>query len=88
MIDTMERKGVLSFEIGRRKADVICQALGVEGKHRVPGTSVSISIHGDLLRIEINARDSSSLRASINSYLNWLSSLTNLLDIVNGGKFE
>jgi len=80
MISITEQKGVLSFRIGERKADVIRHALGVEGKHQVPGTSVSISTHNDLLSIEIKAKDSSSLRACINSYLNWMSSLTNLLD--------
>ncbi len=83
MIDNTGQKGVLSFRIGERKADVICRALGVEGKHQVPGTKVSVSKHDDLLTIEINAKDSSSLRASINSYLNWLSSLTNLLDKID-----
>ena len=35
-------------------------------------TSVSIDIHDNTLKIVINAKDTASFRASLNSYLRWI----------------
>ena len=70
----------LEFRLGETEADVIYRALKVEGEHQVPRTKVSLGRNGDMMFIEIEAEDSSSLRACINSYINWIRSLSNLMD--------
>lgn len=75
----MNSRCLLSFPLGAKEVDVIRQALLVEGESQVPKTEVSIARDGNTLLVEIAAGDSSSLRACINSYMNWISSLVNLI---------
>ena len=58
----------------RKKLDVMLKALGPEAMK--PTTSRSrISIKGErnVLTLEFEARDTSALRAAVNSYLHWIS---------------
>jgi len=64
-----------SFEINFNSEDIaniIAEAITPEIKHRIPKTKVDISISGKKLFLDINAKDISSLRAAINSYLRWI----------------
>jgi len=77
------RRAVIEVRLGRRKAKVIHGALSVEGVHQVPRTRTRLRLENDSIIIEMDAEDTSSLRASLNSYLNWLSSLGSLLDEID-----
>ncbi len=76
----VEARCLISLPLGAREGDVIRRALLVERESRVPKTEISLSQEGNTLLLEITAEDSSSLRASINSYMNWISSLVNLIE--------
>ncbi|MDP6155647.1 MAG: KEOPS complex subunit Pcc1 [Candidatus Thermoplasmatota archaeon] len=76
----MEARCLLSFPMSAKKGDVICRALLVEGENQVPKTEVSLVREGARLLLEITAEDSSSLRACVNSYMNWISSLNALIE--------
>ena len=76
----MKARCLLSFSPGARKGDVIRRALLVEGENQIPKTEVSFTRDGNRLLVEIAAENSSSLRACINSYMNWISSLMNLIE--------
>jgi len=80
--NNIKARCLLSFALGAREGDVIRQALLVEGDNQVPKTEVSLARDGNILLVEIAAEDSSSLRACINSYMNWISSLKNLMEIL------
>lgn len=72
----------MEVKLGDRKAEVIRGALAVEdeegeGESRM---GVNVSVRQGSLIIRVEAEDSSSLRAALNSHLNWLYSLTELLD--------
>jgi KEOPS complex subunit Pcc1 len=44
-------------------------------------TSVSIDIHDNTLKIVINADDTASFRASLNSYLRWIKLSKEIIDL-------
>jgi KEOPS complex subunit Pcc1 len=44
-------------------------------------TSVSIDIHDNTLKIIINAEDTASFRASLNSYLRWIKLSKEIIDL-------
>ena len=80
MKEKFNARSRLEFQLGETEANVIYQSLKVEGEHQIPRTNVSLRRSGDKVFINIEAEDSSALRACINSYINWIKSLTNLLD--------
>lgn len=64
-----------SFDISFESVDdakIIAEAISPEIRHKIPKTKVNISISGKKLFLEIEAKDISSLRAAINSYLRWI----------------
>lgn len=65
----------VSFDISfdsEENAKIIAEAISPEVKHRIPKTKVDIISSGKHLFLEIKAKDISSLRAAINSYLKWI----------------
>jgi KEOPS complex subunit Pcc1 len=46
-------------------------------------TSVSIDVHENTLRITIDAKDTPSFRASLNSYLRWIKLLYEVINLKN-----
>lgn len=57
--------------VGKENAKIIAKALKVETKE-FPQTKVKVKTKNENLILEIFARDTSSLRAVINSYLRWI----------------
>ncbi len=49
------------------------RALLPEIEEKIPRSEVSLRTEGDALVIEIKAEDTTALRASLSSYLRWLS---------------
>jgi tRNA threonylcarbamoyladenosine modification (KEOPS) complex Pcc1 subunit len=58
---------------GAASPDVIAGALAPEAGSGVPGTEAEVSAAGGTVQIKLKARDISSLRAAVNSYLRWAS---------------
>ncbi|MEM2320935.1 MAG: KEOPS complex subunit Pcc1 [Candidatus Bathyarchaeia archaeon] len=48
-------------------------------------TKVNVSRSGEYLILTFEARDTTALRASINSYLSWITALKNVYDLLKGG---
>jgi len=57
---------------------IIADSINPEIKHKIPKTDVNLSISGKKLFLEIQAKDISSLRAAINSYLRWINTALNV----------
>ena len=66
------RKAVFTFELGTPQNRAVLAALGPEASRDVPRACARVSADGPVLRLEITAEDSSSLRAAVNSYLRWV----------------
>ena len=66
------RKAVFTFELGTPGNRAVLAALGPEASRDVPRACARVSADGPVLRLEITAEDSSSLRAAVNSYLRWV----------------
>ena len=57
------------LEIGSGNEDMIVSCLQPELEHEFPRTEISLKKENNKVLIEINAKDSSSMRAALNSYL-------------------
>jgi tRNA threonylcarbamoyladenosine modification (KEOPS) complex Pcc1 subunit len=66
------KKATISLQKDDRYADVVVKSLHPETKRDIPRSHVKIREDKDLIYIEIQAEDTSSLRASLNSYLRWM----------------
>jgi KEOPS complex subunit Pcc1 len=66
------RKAVFTFELGTPQNRAVLAALGPEASRDVPRASAKVSADGPVLKLEITAEDSASLRAAVNSYLRWV----------------
>jgi KEOPS complex subunit Pcc1 len=49
----------------------VARVLAVEGGRDVPRSQVAVGFEGDALVLRVEARDTSALRAALNSYLRW-----------------
>lgn len=82
-LDSVETELEIEFENSRR-AQIILKSL----KPEILGspsdrTSVKMNVHDNNLKITIHAYDSTSLRASVNSYLRWLKLSDEILNLKN-----
>jgi KEOPS complex subunit Pcc1 len=66
------RKAVFTFELGTPQNRAVLAALGPEASRDVPRATAKVSTQGPVLKLEITAEDSASLRAAVNSYLRWV----------------
>jgi tRNA threonylcarbamoyladenosine modification (KEOPS) complex Pcc1 subunit len=62
---------VLDFE-NLDDARVVYDSLNPEIKHKIPKTKIKVKFEENVLKINIEANDISSLRAACNSYLRWI----------------
>jgi tRNA threonylcarbamoyladenosine modification (KEOPS) complex Pcc1 subunit len=62
---------IFNFD-SEKEAEIIAETLKPEIKHKIPKTEVEVSLSGSKFYMKINAKDISSLRAAINSYLRWI----------------
>jgi len=53
-------------------ADVIVSTLSPEIGRELPRTETNISRKGDTVTIKVHAKDTSAMRAALNSYLGWI----------------
>ena len=61
---------------------IISDSIYPEIKHKIPKTEVKLSVSGKKLFLEIKAKDISSLRAAINSYLRWINTALNVKETI------
>lgn len=66
------RKAVFTFELGTPQNRAVLAALGPEASRDIPRATARVSADGPVLKLEITAEDSASLRAAVNSYLRWV----------------
>jgi KEOPS complex subunit Pcc1 len=71
-LEVVESELEIEFE-NSRDAEIVIESI----KPEINGspsdrTSVSVDIHNNVLKIFITAKDSTSFRASLNSYLRWI----------------
>ena len=60
------------------EAKIIVESLSPEIKQKIPKTNVQISLSNNILSLNIEANDISSLRAACNSYLRWINTALNI----------
>ena len=60
------------------EARIITKALDPEIKHKIPKTNIKFNLSDNVLTLEIEANDISSLRAACNSYLRWINTAINV----------
>jgi tRNA threonylcarbamoyladenosine modification (KEOPS) complex Pcc1 subunit len=68
---------IFNFD-SKKEAEIIAETLKPEIKHKIPKTDVEISLSENKICLKINAKDISSLRAAINSYLRWINTALNV----------
>lgn len=68
---------VFNFDT-KKEAEVVARSLDPEIKHKIPKTDVTVSLSDRTFTIEIQAKDTSSLRAACNSYLRWINTALNV----------
>ncbi|MEM3011105.1 MAG: KEOPS complex subunit Pcc1 [Candidatus Bathyarchaeia archaeon] len=67
-----------------RHLNIVLEALKPESRQTLTRRfKVKVEGKGKELTMRFEARDSSALRASINSYLRWVSLINNIISIVN-----
>lgn len=54
------------------EASIVANSINPEIKNKIPKTNVETKLSGKIFSITIEAKDLSSLRAAINSYLRWI----------------
>jgi len=76
----------LCFSSEKQLAALV-DALGPEVKRQVGVRSkVSLVQDSEFLVLVVEAEDTVALRAALNAYLRWLSSMVNVLDVVDGSQ--
>lgn len=55
-----------------KEASIIFKSLQPEVDNKIPKTKVEVSLHEEIIVLNIETDDISSLRAACNSYLRWI----------------
>ncbi len=61
-------------------AETIAAALGPEAARPAPRSAVALTTTPDALVMEVEAQDTSALRATLNSYLRWASGALRMIE--------
>ena len=62
---------VFDFDTAK-EASIVANSINPEIKNEIPKTKIETKLSGKTFSITIEAKDLSSLRAAINSYLRWI----------------
>jgi tRNA threonylcarbamoyladenosine modification (KEOPS) complex Pcc1 subunit len=76
------RKALVS--IGTEESETLEASLRPEASRPLPRTRLAMSAGEGELRLEILARDTSALRAALNSYLRWASAALKVIEEAKG----
>jgi len=67
------KKACFVFEFDTaEEASIVANSIDPEIKNKIPKTKVYTDLSGKTFSITVEAKDLSSLRAAINSYLRWI----------------
>ncbi len=66
------KSATISIKKNENAASVVARSLHPETKREIPRSIVKIKEDENHICIEITAKDTSSLRAALNSYLRWM----------------
>jgi KEOPS complex subunit Pcc1 len=78
----MKYENEAELRIESDHAEIICRAIGVEGKRSIPRTEVMVECNGNLMILKIMASDINALRAAINSYMRWINLAIDIMEMV------
>jgi len=83
-VDSMKTKAIVRLKFNsENRVTTILKALEPEVKKSLTERSVvELKKENESLILEIEARDTVSLRAALNSYLRWINSIVNVLEIL------
>lgn len=70
------------LEIEDPNAEILYNALRVEGERNIPRTSIKMEHSKNVLKIFIYASDINALRAAINSYMRWINLSMKIMELV------
>jgi KEOPS complex subunit Pcc1 len=68
---------VFNFD-SSKEASIVANSIDPEIRNKIPKTKVYTKLSGKNYSITIEAEDTSSLRAAINSYLRWINTALNV----------
>jgi len=69
------------IELKHPNAEIIYRSLLPESRRTLPRTKVCLRCDDDKLIMEIFAEDISALRASLNSYLRWINTSLEIMEV-------
>ena len=73
------KKATFNFDFDSDdEAKIVYDSLNPEIKHKIPKTNTKLSLSKNQINLEIEANDTSSLRAASNSYLRWINTALNV----------
>ena len=78
-------KKKVSFSVtfhSSKKAKLVMGALSPEIKQKIPKTKVEITLSKNILNLNIESEEVSSLRAACNSYLRWINTAITVNQLV------
>jgi len=71
----------LELKVAEKARLALFKALKPEVESKAPGCDVAMTFNGEKLIITFNARSLSRLRAVLNSYLRWIKSICEAIDV-------
>jgi tRNA threonylcarbamoyladenosine modification (KEOPS) complex Pcc1 subunit len=80
----MKTKAVVHLKFpSKRQLDIVLEALEPEVKKPVTMRSgTKLEKDGELLVLNVEAKDTVALRAALNAYLRWISSIISVLEVL------
>ena len=78
----MSRACFLFYFDTTQDATVVASALSPEITHKIPKSSVSMSVDDTTLTLTVESDEISSLRAACNSYLRWIQTALSVKNLV------
>jgi len=80
------RRAVIEIEMDSDSdADIIFRSVEPEVEKKIPKTTVRMMRCGKKLILEIESKDTSSLRAACNSFLRWVETAKSITDMLRQG---
>ena len=68
---------IFNFD-SEEEARIVSESLNPEIDNKIPKTNIKVNLSKQQFTLEIKAKDVSSLRAAINSYLRWINTALNV----------
>ena len=66
------KKATLRFKTGEAASHAVKAALSPESEREVQRTNVAVEVEKDWVILNVQAEDTTALRAAVNSYVRWM----------------